>query len=75
MLTAADIQEVESLLLSPDNLDVKKANELFEWYGAKLVNKKDMCIRLNHSQSKWHFTVPKRNIIRKETGGQLTLKL
>ncbi len=75
MLTNSDIQEVQKLLISPDSEDVKKANELFEWYGAKLADKKDMCIKLNDSQNKWHFTVPKRNIARRETGGQLTLKL
>lgn len=74
MLTPADIQEVENLLLSSNEADIKKANELFEWYGAKLADKKVMCIRLNDSQNKWHFTAPRRNIKRKETGGQITLK-
>ncbi len=74
MLTVADIQEVEKLLLSSNEADIKTANELFEWYGAKLADKMKMCIRLNDCQSKWHFTVPRRNIRRKETGGQLTLK-
>ena len=74
MLTHADILEVEQLLLSSNPEDVMKGNELFEWYGAKLKDKKDMCNRLNDTQNQWYFTVPKRNIKRKPRGGQLTIK-